>query len=101
MIQLYVLYPASSRFDFDYYKNKHLPMLRELWGPVGMESVTASKGVSGLFPGTPAKYTAMAILTFTSGEALQKALKEGGGQVISDIANYTDAQPELQLCEAL
>lgn len=97
MIQALVLYPASARFDYDYYVNKHTPMVMELWKPHGLVSITIGKGVSGLAPGSAAKYATVAVLTFTSTEALQAALAAGGARVMSDVPNYTDSQPEIQL----
>ncbi len=101
MIQALVLYPASARFDYDYYVHKHTPMVMELWKPHGLVSVTISKGVSGLMPGSAARYATVAVLTFTSVEALQSALAAGGAQVMGDVPNYTDSQPVIQLNESL
>lgn len=101
MIQALVLYPAASRFDYDYYVNKHTPMVLELWKPHGLIRVEISKGVSGLAPGSAAKYCTIAVLTFTSLEALQAALAASGAQVMGDIPNYTDSQPEIQINEPL
>ncbi len=101
MIQVLVLYPPASRFDYDYYVHKHTPMLLELWKPHGLVSVSIGKGVSGLMPGSPAKYCTSAVLTFTSLEAMQAALAAGGAQVMSDIPNYTDSQPVIQINEPL
>ena len=101
MIQALVLYPTATRFDYDYYLNKHTPLLLELWKPHGMVSVALSKGVAGLAPGTPAKYCTVAVLTFTSVEALQSALAASGAQVLGDLPNFTDSQPEIQLNQSL
>lgn len=101
MIQALVLYPQATRFDYDYYVNKHTPMLLDLWKPHGLTSVVLSKGVSGLMPGSKAAYCTVAVLTFESLESLQSALANGGAQVMSDIPNYTDSQPVIQLNEPL
>lgn len=102
MIRATVLYPASAtRFDYDYYVNKHTPMLKELWTPLGLVNVELSKGVSGLMPGTKPAFCTIATLTFTSVEALQGALATTGAQVLGDIPNFTDVQPEVQLNEIL
>ena len=102
MIRATVLYPASAtRFDYDYYLNKHTPMVKELWSPFGLVSVEISKGVSGLAPGSKPPYVTITNLVFTSVEALQGALAAGGAQVMGDIPNFTDVQPEVQLNEIL
>lgn len=96
------MYPGTAtRFDYDYYVNKHTPMVNELWKPLGLMSVEISKGVSGLVPGSKPAYVTITNLTFTSVEALQGALAASGAQVLGDIPNFTDVQPEVQLNEIL
>ena len=102
MIRATVLYPASAtRFDYDYYVNKHTPLVQELWKPHGLVSIEISKGLSGLAPGSKPAYITIACLTFTSVEALQGALAATGSQVMGDIPNFTDVQPEVQVNEIL
>jgi uncharacterized protein (TIGR02118 family) len=102
MIRVTVMYPASAtRFDYDYYINKHTLMLNELWNAHGLLKVEISKGFSGLMPGTKPVYVTIANLTFTSVEALQAALAASGAQVLGDIPNFTDVHPEVQLNEIL
>ena len=96
------MYPGSAtRFDYDYYVQKHTPMVRELWGPFGLVAVEISKGVSGLAPGSKPPYVTITNLVFTSVEGLQSALEASGAQVMGDIPNFTDVQPEVQLNEIL
>ena len=102
MIRVTVLYPSSAvRFDYDYYIDKHTAMVNELWKPLGLVSVEVSKGISGLMPGSKPAYVTIANLTFTSVDALQAALAATGAQVMGDIPNFTDVQPEVQLSEIL
>ena len=102
MIRVTVLYPASAtRFDYDYYLNKHTPMLLDLWKPHGLVKVELDKGVSGLAPGSAPGYLTVATLTMQSVEALQAAMAASGAQLLGDIPNFTDAQPEVQINEIL
>ena len=102
MIRATFLYPSSAtRFDYDYYLNKHTPLLRELWTEHGLTNVEISKGLSGLMPGSKPGYVTITVLTFTSIEGLQGALASTGAQVMGDIANFTDCSPEVQLNEIL
>jgi uncharacterized protein (TIGR02118 family) len=102
MIRATVLYPSSAtRFDYDYYVNRHTPMVLDLWKPHGLVNVEISKGISGLMPSTKPPYVTITNLTFTSLEALQSALAAAGAQVMADIANFTDVQPDVQLNEIL
>ena len=43
MINVFVTYPgtASTRFDREYYAEKHLPLVDRVWGPHGLESTAA------------------------------------------------------------
>lgn len=96
------MYPSSSRFDYEYYVGKHLPLVAELWGPLGLVSAEASKGVSGLMPGSAAEYATIASLTFPSLEVLQSVMTSASaGQVLGDIPNFSDAQPKVQISEVL
>jgi uncharacterized protein (TIGR02118 family) len=102
MIRATVLYPSSAtRFDYDYYVNKHTPLVNELWKPHGLVSVEISKGISGIAPGSKPAFVTITNLVFTSTEALYAALAASGAQVMGDIANFTDVQPEVQLSEIL
>jgi uncharacterized protein (TIGR02118 family) len=102
MIRVSVLYPATAtRFDYDYYLNKHTPMVLELWKPCGLKGVEISRGVSGLIPGSTPAYCTVTMLNFESIESFQTALAAGATQVIADLANFTDVQPEIQVNESL
>lgn len=96
------MYPASSRFDYDYYVSKHLPLVAELWAPLGLASAGASKGLSGLMPGSAPEYVTIAELNFPSVEVLQAVMTSpAAAQVLGDIPNFTDAQPKVQVSEVL
>jgi uncharacterized protein (TIGR02118 family) len=96
------MYPASSRFDYEYYVSKHLPLVGELWGPLGLVSADASKGVSGLMPGSAPEFVTIASLTFPSLDVLQAVMTSpSAAQVLGDIPNFTDAQPRVQVSEVL
>ncbi|BDC50340.1 hypothetical protein F183_A26560 [Bryobacterales bacterium F-183] len=102
MIRALVLYSSSAtRFDMDYYLSKHIPMVEELWKPHGLIGVSVSRGISGLMPGTQATYVVAGMLTFESQEALGKCISNGGGQILGDIPNFTDVQPDVQVCEVV
>ena len=102
MIRVTVLYPASAtRFDYDYYLNKHTPMLLDLWQPHGLMKVELDKGLGGMAPGSAPGYITIATLTFQSPESLQAAMAASGGQVMGDLANFTDVQPQVQINKIL
>ena len=103
MIRVNVTYAnkEGARFDFDYYVNRHIKMVRERCGPFGLQSVTVDRGVSGVAPGSPATYACVASLTFASLEGLQQALAAHGAEIMADIPNYTDIVPVIQVSEIL
>jgi uncharacterized protein (TIGR02118 family) len=91
MIRVSVLYPAGdgTEFNHDYYRDTHVPLCTGTW------NVTAEidKGVNG-------PYVAAVHLFFESMDAFQAAMaSEGTGAIMADVANYTNAQPVMQISE--
>ncbi len=95
-----VLYKIGTgyKFDHDYYMSKHIPMVRELWGPAGLKSVQVLKA-TGTPTGGPAEIDVMALLDFESMGAFQSAAKAHGKEVMGDIPNFTDASAIIQFNE--
>ena len=94
MIRFSVLYPSSegSSFDHDYYREKHVPLCVDAWGLSGAE---IDKGVDG-------PYVAAVHFKFDSMEAFQQAMTSPRlGDIMGDIANYTNIQPVLQTSETV
>jgi len=92
MIRLSVYYPKSddATFDHDYYANKHVPLAVQSWGLSGAE---IDKGIDG-------PYVAAVHFKFDSIDALQAAMGAAGtGDVMADVANYTNITPVLQTSE--
>ena len=98
MIKVGVFYPQSKKFDWDYYLNKHTPMLRKLMGSA-LKKVDIEKGIAGGTPGTAATYQTVCNLHFDSVEAFQAAFGPHAGEIMGDIANYTDVVPLIQFNE--
>ena len=102
MVLLSVLYPdqPGSRFDERYYVERHIPLVRQRWEPMGLTELRLLRGTATP-DGGAAPYRVLALLTFQSVEALQKAASAHGGEIFGDIPNFTDTQPVAQLNEAL
>jgi uncharacterized protein (TIGR02118 family) len=98
MIKINVFYPLTQKFDWDYYLNKHTPMIERLLKPA-LKKVEVDKGLAGGGPDAPAAYTTICNLHFESVEAFQAAFAPHAQQIMSDIANYTDVQPVVQISE--
>lgn len=102
MIKVSVMYPyqAGARFDFTYYCEQHLPLLKKLMGAACVQ-VSVDKGLAGGAPGTPPSYTAVGHVLSPSVEAFQTAFAPHAATILGDIVNYTDLQPTLQFSEVV
>jgi uncharacterized protein (TIGR02118 family) len=100
VIKVGVFYPQSegSKFDMKYYLEKHIPMVRQKFGPA-LKSVAVEQGLAGGTPGAPLTYVAMGHLTFDSVDAFQAAFGANAPQIMADIPNYTNIQPIVQVSE--
>lgn len=70
MIKVSVMYPNTpgARFDHDYYRDKHLPLLKARMGDACLY-YTIDKAISGRTPDEPAPYVAMCHIFSESVEA--------------------------------
>jgi len=102
MIKVSVMYPNTpgARFDHAYYRDKHMPLLKERMGEA-CRSYTIDKGLSGGAPDTPATYVGMCHIFCDSVEAFQKSFGPHAKEILGDIRNYTDLQPVMQISEVV
>jgi uncharacterized protein (TIGR02118 family) len=102
MIKVSVMYPHTpgARFDHDYYRDKHMPLLKRLMGEA-CKSYTIDKGIAGGAPGTPPVYVGMCHIFCDSVETFQAAFGPHAKEILGDIANYTDLKPEMQISEVV
>lgn len=97
MIRVAVMYPNEEgrRFDFEYYKEKHLPLVRQRLKPLRIE---IDRGVPDKDE-NPSPYLAIAYLVFKKFDDLIEGFNAFGGELVSDVPNYTDIQPVFQVSE--
>jgi len=102
MVVLSLFYPnqSSGQFDEDYYVNRHVPLVRERWGPMGLTDIRLLRGI-GTPDGALAPYRVVALVTFDSAEALSQALDSHRDEIFASIPRYTDIEPVIQISEAL
>ena len=102
MIKVSVMYPATpgARFDHDYYRDKHMPLLKERMGD-HCRFYTIDRGLAGGAPGTPPTYVAMCHVFCDSVDAFNAGFGPHAKEILGDIANYTDLQPVLQISEVV
>jgi uncharacterized protein (TIGR02118 family) len=100
MIKVSVFYPNNegSKFDMEYYCNRHIPMVREKLG-AACKSAAVEQGIAGATPGSRPGFIAMGHLYFDTVEAFQTAFAAHAEAIMADIPNYTDIQPTLQISE--
>ena len=103
MIKVTVLYPneQGKTFDFDYMVNTHTPMVQRLLGPIGMVKGELEKGVSDADPNAPPPYIAVYNLYFNTTDEVHEGFKAHGREIMGDIKNYTEIQPQFQISELL
>lgn len=89
------IYPISegATFDYDYYVETHIPMVKDVFGAHGLSAISASKGLAG-GPDAPPGYFAVATMVFPD-EASMGAALGAAGPVLADIPNFTTVQPDL------
>jgi len=100
MIKVSVLYPnkPGSRFDHDYYRDRHMPLVKRLMGDA-CRYYTVDRGLAGGAPGSPAPFVGMCHLYCESLEAFQGSFGPHAKEILADVANYTDLAPQVQISE--
>ncbi len=99
MYRLTVAYPAKQggTFDFAYYRDKHMPMVRAGLG-ANVTKTEIAKGVGG-GGGAPAPYTCIGTVYFKSLEEFGKGMAQHGASFMNDVPNYTNITPTVQIEE--
>jgi uncharacterized protein (TIGR02118 family) len=102
MIKVSVMYPnqPGARFDHDYYREKHMPLVKTRMGD-SCKYYTIDKGLAGGAPGAPATYVGMCHIFADSVDAFQKGFGPHAKEILADIANYTDIAPVMQISEVV
>lgn len=102
MIKVSVMYlnTPGARFNHDYYRDKHMPLVKSLMGD-SCRYYTVDKGLAGGAPDTPATYVGMCHIFCDSVEAFQGGFGPHAAEIMGDIANYTDLSPVIQISEVV
>ena len=102
MIKVSVIYPNSPavRFDHEYYRNKHLPLIERRMG-AALKYYTIDKGLSGAAPGSSPTYIAACHLLCDSIAAYQASFGPHAKEISGDIANFTGVTPIVQISEVV
>ena len=102
MIKVSVMYPhkEGARFDHDYYRDKHMPLVKARMGEA-CKFYTIDKGLAGGAPGAPLPYVGMCHIYCDSVDAFQKGMGPHMKEIMGDIPNYTDIAPVMQISEVV
>lgn len=100
MIKLTVLYPNTDdiQFDKDYYTDKHMKLLVKLTGNA-IISADINYGISAGSPDKQAPYHVITNLVFESIDSFQSSFVPNIPDIMSDLSNFTNAEPVIQLSE--
>ena len=100
MIKVSVMYPAGegANFDLDYYCNTHVPLVGRLLGDA-VKDIAIDSGIAGGAPGQAAPFVAIGHLVFDSVETFQGSFGPNADQILSDLPNFTNIQPQIQISE--
>jgi len=92
MIKMSVYYPADggSKFDHDYYRTRHMPLIQERLGDACLR-YEIDKGLAGREPGSAPEFVA----------ACQESLGPHRAEIAADVASYTDIAPIVQISEVV
>ncbi len=102
MVKVAILYPngEGKTFDMDYYSTKHMPMVAGLFGDA-MKAMAIDKGMAGRTPDEPMPYLAAGYFYFDKLADYENAFGPNAEKILSDIPNYTNIQPTVQISEVV
>jgi uncharacterized protein (TIGR02118 family) len=100
MFKVSILYPNGDgkTFDMDYYEKKHMPMVAEFLGK-NLKFYEIDKGLSGRTPDDKAPFVAIGYFYIFNVAEYNKAIAQNRDAILSDIKNYTNIQPVVQINE--
>ena len=100
MIKVSVFYPNTegSRFDSDYYKTKHIGLLKEKVG-TAIKGITVDYGLSGGAPNSKPPFHAVINILLDSLESFSESFVPHVPILLADVPNYYDTEPIVQISE--
>jgi uncharacterized protein (TIGR02118 family) len=102
MHRVSALYANSdgARFDFEYYRHMHFPMVLELLKPFGALRFEIDRGLASP-DGSKPPFVAAGHLIVASAELLGQGLAMHGARMAADVTNFTDIVAQLQVSEII
>jgi len=102
MFRVSVMYPNQEgvRFDINYYRTKHMELVKNLLKPFGLIKTEVDRGLSGGGNLSP-PYVCVGHLYFDSKDGYDRGVAEKGAVIRGDIPNFTNGTPIRQISEIL
>lgn len=93
-----LLFPnkVGARFDFDYYLNQQLPLVRQWWG----DDVRVHRGIS-TSDGSSVPYLCQVHIRIESIEGFLEKMARSGPRLGDELSRYTNIEPILQFEEII
>lgn len=100
MIRVTALYQnfPDAHFDHGYYQSVHLPLADSLMRPLGLLWIEGDRSLPQA-DGSPPTLIAQTHAFFSTIEDARKAVSATIKQIASDVPNYTNIRPALELHE--
>jgi len=93
-------YKPGVRFDHDYYRTKHLPLIKSRMG-AALRYYTIDKGLADRDGRRPGAFVAMCHLLCDSFGEYQSSFGPHAEEIDGDIYNFTDVTPIVQISEVV
>lgn len=102
MIRVSVFYPhqPGARFDFDYYRGKHAPLVLTRLGPFGVERAELDRGLAD-GAGVAPEFIAVAHFFARDLDQFNAGLRAHRAELVADVPNFTSVSPAMQVSEIL
>jgi len=102
MFKVSVMYPyeKGAKFDFDYYRTKHMSLVHKHLKAFGLIKTDMDRGISGGGDAPPI-YICVGNLYFETQEGYEKGMTQCAPILRGDIPNFTSIKPTRQISEVL
>lgn len=96
MYRVSVLYPNTpgAKFDHEYYRRTHCPMVEDRLREYGCLRVEIDKGLAGAEGAAP-PFVAVGHIIVDTLEGFQKGMAAHGKELTGDVPNYTNTTPQI------
>src|SRR5450631_3449438 len=84
---------AAVRWDVDYYRRHHMPLIMRLYGPKAISRFELRKGDAGQAPGSKPSFIGSVGIYINHQPTFDAAGKEHGPTLVKDVPNFSSIMP--------